>query len=114
MPIYDSALFAPPAPLARVILRHPESGLAQTEVPMLLDTGADVTLLPQFAVNELGVVPLADKNYEIIGFEGQPSASSVVRVEMIFLGLTFRGQFLLIEQEWGILDATYLTLSRSS
>lgn len=108
MTAYDSTLFAPPAPLARVTLRHPESGVTRTRVPMLIDTGADVTLLPQTAVKELEVTPLTDKSYEIIGFEGQASLSSVVRVEMVFLGLTFRGQFLLIEQEWGILGRNVL------
>ncbi len=108
MPAYESILFTPPAPLARVTLRHPDSGATRADVPMLLDTGADVTLLPQAAVSELGVTPLSDKSYEIIGFEGQASLSSVVRVEMIFSGLTFRGQFLLIEQEWGILGRNVL------
>jgi predicted aspartyl protease len=108
MPIYDSALFAPPAPLARVTLRHPENGIARTDVPMLIDTGADVTLLPQSAANELGITPSPDKSYEIIGFEGQVSLSSVVRVEMVFLGLTFRGQFLLIERAWGIIGRNVL------
>ena len=47
MPSYDSFLFTPPAPLARVIIRNPLSGATVSDVPMLLDTGADVTLLPQ-------------------------------------------------------------------
>lgn len=108
MPAYESILFTPPAPLARVTLRHSDSGATRADVPMLLDTGADVPMLPQAAVSELGVTPLNDKSYEIIGFEGQASLSSVVRVEMIFSGLTFRGQFLLIEQEWGILGRNVL------
>lgn len=45
MPAYDSTLFAPPAPVARVNLRSPDSGRVQTDVLMLLDTGADVTLV---------------------------------------------------------------------
>jgi hypothetical protein len=108
MPAYDAALFNPPAPLAHVTLRHPESGATREDVPMLLDTGADVTLLPQSAVNELGITVLDDKHYELIGFKGQSSLSSVVRLEMVFLGLTFRGQFLLVEQEWGIVGRNVL------
>jgi hypothetical protein len=108
MPAYDSALFAPPAPMAHVNLRHPESGVVQTDVPMLLDTGADVTLLPQVAVSKLGMTVTSETGYELIGFEGKVSLASVVHLEMIFLGLTFRGQFLLIEQDWGIIGRNVL------
>lgn len=40
---YDSLLFSPPAPLARVALRDPESGATELDIPMLLDTGADLS-----------------------------------------------------------------------
>jgi hypothetical protein len=108
MPAYDSTLFAPPAPLAHVSLRNPESGATRTDVPMLLDTDADVTLLPRTPVEELGISVSSESRYELVGFEGQASLASVVNLEMIFLGLTFRGQFLLIEQEWGIIGRNVL------
>jgi hypothetical protein len=47
---YDSALFVPPGPLARIFLRHPETGLTVENIPMLLDTGADATLIPRSGV----------------------------------------------------------------
>ncbi|HEX8844225.1 MAG TPA: aspartyl protease family protein [Pyrinomonadaceae bacterium] len=108
MPAYDSVLFAPPAPLAHVSLRNPESGAVQTDVPMLLDTGADVTVLPQVTVVKLGIEASSENRYELIGFEGHTSLASVVNLEMIFLGLTFRGQFLLTEQEWGVIGRNVL------
>ena len=55
MPAYDSVLFNPPAPLARVTIRHSSPGATVSDVPMLLDTGADVTLLPQASVERLGI-----------------------------------------------------------
>ena len=57
---------------------------------MLLDTGADVTLLPQGVVGELGLIYLPG-GYELVGFGDQSSIAHAVRAEMIFLGLTFRG-----------------------
>lgn len=108
MPAYDSVLFAPPAPIARVALRHPDSGALRDNVPMLLDTGADVILLPHNAVIELGVTAQTDKQYELISFEDHATLASVVRLEIVFLGLTFRGQFLLIEQDWGIIGRNIL------
>ena len=45
MPAYDGTRFDPPAPLVHVSVRNPASGAVLPEVPMLLDSGADVTLL---------------------------------------------------------------------
>ncbi|MDQ3804020.1 MAG: hypothetical protein M3416_09350 [Acidobacteriota bacterium] len=75
---------------------------------MLLDTGSDATLLPGSVMTELGVAFLTDRSYELSGFEGQTSLAYSVRAEMIFLGLTFRGQFLIAEQEWGIIGRNVL------
>ena len=63
MPNYDTSSFDPPAPVARVTLRHPHNGATVSDVPLLLDTGADVTLLPRTAVERLGVPLLADQQY---------------------------------------------------
>lgn len=108
MPAYDSTLFSPPAPVAHVNLRNPESGAIQTDVLMLLDTGADVTLLPKVAVSKLGITTISETDYELIGLGDKVTLASVARLEMIFLGLTFRGQFLLIEQDWGIIGRNVL------
>jgi hypothetical protein len=108
MPAYDSVLFTPPAPLARVALRNSESGAMQTDVPMLLDTGADVSLIPQASINLLRLTTISDTRYELVGFDGTRSFAGVVRLELIFLERTFRGQFLLTEQDWGILGRNIL------
>lgn len=108
MPAYDNSRFTPPAPVAFVSLRNPEGGASRSEVPMLLDTGADITLLPGSTVTALGVPLLPGEAYELVGFEGQESRAYAVRAEMVFLGLTFRGQFLIIEQDWGIIGRNVL------
>ena len=108
MPAYDTTLFAPPAPLARVTLRAPDTGATLPEVRMLLDTGADATLLPRAATDALGVAVIQGQQYEVIGFDGSLSLVPVVRVEMLFLDRTFRGQFLLSEQEWGVIGRNVL------
>lgn len=103
MPAYDSSLFTPPAPVARVTLRHPESGATVSDVLMLLDSGADVTLLPQAAVDQLGISASPDEGYELIGFDGSVSVARAVWLDLLFLRRSFKGRFLLIDREWGLL-----------
>jgi predicted aspartyl protease len=108
MPAYDSNWFVPPAPFEYVTLRDPDSGLEWFDVPMLLDTGADTTLLPRAAVTALGIAVVEGRQYEVVGFDGQSSLAAVVRLEMLFLGRTFRGQFLVLPQDWGIIGRNVL------
>ena len=110
MPAYDAALFDPPAPLARVTLRDPGSGDTLPDVSMLLDSGADVTLIPATFANQLGLVVATDEIYELMGFDGSTSFAPVVRLDMIFLNRTFRGRFLLIDEEWGVIGRDILNL----
>jgi predicted aspartyl protease len=108
MAAYDSALFTPPAPLARIVLLHPETGATVENVPMLLDTGADATLIPRAIALQIGATPEPDRTYQLEGFDGSISSFEVVQVHMAFLRRTFRGRFLLIDQEWGLIGRDIL------
>ena len=108
MPAYEGRPFEPPAPVARVCLRNPETGMALQDVPMLIDSGADVSLVPLASVNRLGVATDSSMGYELMGFDGSRSVSRVVRLDLLFLGRAFKGQFLLIDQEWGFLGRDVL------
>ena len=103
MPSYDGVLFRPPAPLASVALRDPSSGRIAFDVPMLIDSGADVTLLQRPSLEVLGLNLDAGEQYELTAFDGTTSIARAVCVHLTFLRRTFRGQFLLIDQECGIL-----------
>jgi hypothetical protein len=108
MPVYDGALFNPPAPVARVSLRNPLSGVVIADVPMLLDTGADVTLLPRMIVERLGIPVAVGGGYELIGFDGSRSVAPIVRADLLLLSWTFKGQFLVVNQEWGLIGRDIL------
>lgn len=108
MPTYDASHFRPPAPVARVTLRNPETGARVSDTVLLLDTGADVTLLPRTAVERLGIRPLAGQRYELMGFDGSRSFAPVVILDMVFLNRAFRGRYLLIEEERGVLGRDIL------
>jgi hypothetical protein len=108
MPTYDTAQFEPPAPLARVTIRNLDRSANRSDVPMLLDSGADVTLIPRAAADTLGEIVVPDGRYELTGFDGSVSFAPVVRLELLFSGRVFRGQFLLIDAAWGILGRNVL------
>lgn len=108
MQAYDSNQFDPPAPVASVTFRHPATGASLSDVSMLIDTGADVTLIPRDVIEKLGVTSTAGKAYELQGFDGSLQIAEVVQVELIFIGKKFKGQFLVIDQPSGILGRNIL------
>ena len=108
MPSYDAAQFDPPAPVASVTLRNPHSGAIVSDVLLLVDTGSDVTLLPRTAVEPLGGPLLAGQQYELMGFDGSKSFAPVVTLDVLFLQRAFRGRYLLIEAERGIMGRDIL------
>jgi len=108
MPDYDSKFFNPPAPVAYVTLRTLENNVEIANIPMLLDTGADATLIPQILVDEDGLGFAAIGTYEIESFDKTVSYSPIVRLQMIFEGRSFRGEFLTINQNYGIIGRNVL------
>jgi hypothetical protein len=91
VPPYDAIQFHPPAPLARVTLRNPDTGALSLDVPMLLDSGADVTLIPHVTLDRSETTSIQDRRYELIGFDGSTSFAPVVQLELIFCRHIFRG-----------------------
>jgi hypothetical protein len=102
MPAYDDNRFAPPAPVARVGIRRPDRGEGVEDVPMLIDSGADATLLPRSAVGSLGIAGTGER-YQLVAFDGTISESEAVRADLSFLKKRFRGRFLLIDAEVGVI-----------
>jgi hypothetical protein len=76
------------------------------DVPMLVDTGADVSLLPRSLCSPL-IAPDA-RQYELEGFDGTRSTAPAVSAQIQLLGKSFRGQFLLIDGWHGILGRNVL------
>ena len=108
MPAYDRSHYDPPAPVATVTLRASTGGPTVPDVSLLLDTGADVTLLPASAVQQLGIVPTAGVAYELVGFDGSRSTAGAVDLDMIFLGKAFHGRYLLTNEAHGVLGRDVL------
>jgi hypothetical protein len=107
MPEYDVTLFSPPAPIAHVSLVHPKTGQATEDVPMLLDTGADVTLVPVETLRALEIETLPEE-YGLEGFNGTLVMAASAYLSVRFLGRTFRGRFLVTDQNIGVLGRNVL------
>jgi len=108
MPAYDSSRFNPPAPLAWVSLKDIGNGLVVSDIPMLIDSGADVTLIPLSFANQLNLSDDSSRAFELEGFDGNKSTARVVRAELHFLNRTFKGEFLVVDQDYGYLGRNIL------
>jgi hypothetical protein len=107
---YDSTLFDPPAPVARATIRNPNNGAEESGVPMLLDTGADVTLIPEAYTKAIDIDSSSGERFELEGFDGSRCTIQAAQLEMIFLGKTFRGKFLVQDRECGVIGRDILNL----
>jgi len=67
-----------------------------------------VTLVPQAALDHLQLAPTGETTYELAGFGGETRLLSAVQLDLIFCRKTFRGQFLPVDQPWGILGRNVL------
>jgi hypothetical protein len=75
---------------------------------MLIDSGADVTLIPTALIDELGLELPLNESYELASFDGQKSKTKSVQLDLVFQARTFHGRFLLIDSENGILGRNVL------
>lgn len=108
MPAYDATHFNPPAPVARVTLRNPATRVNVPDIALLVDSGDDVTLLPRQAVEMLGIPVPSGQGYELAGFDGSRSFVPAVNLDMMFLDRVFKGRYLVIDAERGILGRDVL------
>lgn len=105
MPSYDETECNPPAPVAEASVRN---GRMLADVLLLVDTGADVTLLPRHAVDRLGVQIVAGQRYELVGFGGSTTSAPAVVLDLLFLNRAFRGRYLVTEEHRGIMGRDIL------
>ncbi len=106
MPGYDTQRFDPPAPMAMVELRTREKSLP--DVPMLIDSGSDMSFLPRSSVTQLGLQSDKQRRYQVMAFDGSPGVAESVLCDLVFLGQLYRGVYLILEGDYGILGRDVL------
>jgi predicted aspartyl protease len=107
MPEYDAENFEPPAPVAYVTLRNPVTGVLLSDVPMLIDTGADATLVPVSVIEALKI-STEDSDTEVQVFDGDIKRLKIAKLELYFLEKKFAGEYLLVDRPIGILGRNIL------
>ncbi|MBI4318235.1 MAG: hypothetical protein HY675_07085 [Chloroflexi bacterium] len=108
MPAYESGDFDPPAPVVRAKVFGPDQTVYRG-VPLLLDTGADISVIPLDVATAVGaVIHHSSVPVEFLGGERMTCAQGDLVVE--FLKYRFQGRFLLAESAYGVLGRNVLNL----
>jgi predicted aspartyl protease len=103
---YDES-FNPPAPVGEIVLQNISTGEKIGKIQVLLDTGADVSLLPIQAIENLNIEPSGEQ-VNLVGFDESQSFSNAYKLQIIFLGRRISGEFCAIDDEIGIIGRDVL------
>jgi len=103
---YDES-YDPPAPVAEIILRNPQSGERSAKVKALLDTGADISLLPEAIVTQLKIEASAD-SVNLFGFDESQSVAQLYNLQIIFLNKRVSGNYCVADDQTAILGRDVL------
>jgi len=83
VPVYDRS-FTPPAPVADVIVVHPLGGARSGVLRGKLDTGADLTVIPERLVAQIGISPKG--RVWTRGYDGTYAQRALYYVRMVVEG----------------------------
>ena len=81
---------------------------------MLIDTGADITLIPRILLPTLGVTDASLKtaDYVLVGFDGTRTPAYLVSLEIEFLDQKMPGDYSLTDDTVGVLGRDVLNRFR--
>lgn len=105
MPVYETEAFRPPAPVIRARVVGPAGTLS--DVPLVLDSGADVSVVPLAAAVAVGA-PIGPPATAIRFLAGREIVVAQAQLAIEFLRYRFRGSFLVIESSYGVVGRNVL------
>ena len=103
---YDDS-YNPPAPMAEIVLRNIETGKRSAKVKVLLDTGADISLVPISILESLQIRP-SEETVNLFGFDENKSTAELFNLQIVFLGKRITGNYCGINDTIGILGRDIL------
>ncbi|MCL5961779.1 MAG: retropepsin-like domain-containing protein [Chloroflexi bacterium] len=105
---YESGDFEPPAPVVRAVVRGPANA-SYHDVPLLIDTGADVSLIPLDVAKYVGAA--THPGSALIQFlDGEQMTCLEADLTVEFHRYRFRGPFIIAESSHGLLGSNVLNL----
>jgi len=85
---YNEMILDPPGPVVSVKITPPNRSTPIRIRLAEIDTGADISVIPEFLVNELN---LAEKRpIFMLGYDGSPARRATFQVDLKILGYTLR------------------------
>jgi hypothetical protein len=90
-----------------VTVRDPASGATIDDVSMLLDSGADISALSKAVVDALELAA-GERAYQVMAFDNTVRERLAVRAEVVFLRGHFKGLFIVVDQDVGVLGRNIL------
>jgi len=70
---------------------------------MLIDSGSDISLIPQTSIDELELEVDPNAGYELQGFDGRSSLAQAVTLDLIFAKKIIRGKYVVVNSGMGVL-----------
>ena len=97
----------PPAPIASVKIENMQTSESVEDIKMLLDTGADITIVPKKFCEKIGI-KISDESVELEGFNTAKSIAHFANFDFYFLNKLFRGNFIILDLDEGIVGRDIL------
>ncbi len=107
MPRYEEGDFDPPAPVVMARVRAEDGTTSVSDVPMLLDTGSDTSVVPLSAAKAAGA-SLRPYPLPVQSYDGTRVFRDEASLTVEFLSFRFRGAFLVDNVSIGILGRNVL------
>ena len=107
---FENGALDPPGPVVDAALLGVDG--AAFACPLLLDTGANTTVVPLAVAVAAGFAPAAAETVRAAGFDGRADEYPELELTLVIFGRTVSGWFLLVDADRGFLGRDVLRFFR--
>jgi len=105
LPAYETTGFQPPAAIVRARIVGPAG--SRSDVPLVIDSGADLSVLPRGVASAVGA-PIVRSTTAIRFLAGEEIVLDQAELAVEFLRYRFRGAFLVVDSTYGVVGRNIL------